>query len=317
VSGQITPLDALDAADAHIRATPELEHTLSLLVAHHEETVFERYYGQAGPDDLHAVHSITKSVVSTLVGIVAADGLTLDTPVAALVPAPAFSAEPAKRAITVRHLLTMTSGLDSSGRWDLDEIVERGEPWVESALAAPLVAEPGSTFTYSNGACHVLSAVVEAVAGKPTADVADERLFRPLGISRWQWEADPEGRSDAAGGLRLAPRDLLKLGQLSLGRGRWDGARVVDEGYLRTATSALGPGGPPERCSYGLLWWVADGAATPLHFGGGWGGQYLLVAPELDLVVLTTGDAYAGPRALGMLLRKLAIETVMAAFLAR
>lgn len=307
----------LEAVDAQIRRSPELQHTRSLLVAHRGDLVLERSYGECG-DDLHAIHSITKSVVSTLVGILVAEGLvTLDTPIGSLLPAPGLAADPAKAAVTVRHLLTMTSGLDGSGRWDLDEIAERGDPWVEAALEAPLVAAPGSSFAYSNGAAHVLSGVIEAVAGTRVADVAGERLFEPLGIDRWRWDADPQGRHDAAGGLRLAPRDLLKLGLLYLAGGRWDGSRIVDEAYVRAATSPATAGGPPERCPYGMLWWVPDGVSPPRYFAGGWGGQYVHVVPARELVVVTTGDAEAGPRALGLLLRRLATETIVPAFTRR
>lgn len=136
--------DGLTAADASIRSHPDMAHTLNLLVAHHGEIVFERYYRGSGHTDLHSVHSVTKSFTSTLVGILAGDGLvSLETPVASLVDAPAFSAGPAKTAITVRHLLTMSSGLYGDGWWDIDELADRGEPLVEGALQAPWLLRRG------------------------------------------------------------------------------------------------------------------------------------------------------------------------------
>lgn len=309
------PNDGLLAADATIRAHPDLAHTLKLLVAQHGEIVFERCYRDSGPTDLHCAHSVTKSFTSTLVGILAGDGLlSLDAPVAALVDAPAFRTDPTKAAITVRHLLTMSSGLYGHGWWDIDELENRHEPVLEGALEAPLVAAPGWGFLYNNGAAHVLSAVIEAVTETPVADVAAERLFGPLGIDRWMWPTDPQGRHWGCGGLELTARDLLKLGLLYLHGGSWNGTRTVDEGYVRTATSPLIEGGPPETCGYGLLWWVADRASPPHFFAGGHGGQYIVVVPEHDLVVVTMADADAVERPKGFLLRQLVSQTILPAF---
>ena len=113
--------DGLMAADACIRSNPDLAHTVNLIVAHHGDIVFERYYRDSGPGALHNIHSVTKSFMSTLVGILAGAGLVdLDAPVSSLVPAPAFDTDPDKAAITVRHLLTMSSGLYGHGWWDID-----------------------------------------------------------------------------------------------------------------------------------------------------------------------------------------------------
>lgn len=305
--------DGLTAADACIRSNPDLAHTLNLIVAHHGEIVLERYYRDSGPDVLHNIHSVTKSFTSTVVGILAGAGLVdLDAPASSLVPAPAFDADPVKASITVRHLLTMSSGLYGQGWWDIDELEDRGVPIVDGALDAPLVGPPGWGFLYNNGASHVLSAVIEAVAGAPTAGVAAERLFTPLGIRHWTWDTDPQGRHWGCGDLHLAGRDLVKLGLLYLAGGRWNGRPVVDEAYVATATSPLLPGGPPEFCGYGLLWWVADRASPPLYFAAGYGGQYVVVVPDLDLVVVTMADAEAQPR--GMPLRRLVTDLIVPAF---
>lgn len=307
--------DGLLAADACIRSNPDLAHTLNLIVASHGDIVFERYYRDSGPDDLHNIHSVTKSFTSTLVGILAGAGLVdLDAPVSSLVRAPAFDADPAMAGITVRHLLTMTSGLYGHGWWDIDELAARGVPVVEGALDAPLVGPPGWGFLYNNGASHVLSAVIEVVAGAAMDHVAAERLFAPLGIGNWSWPTDPQGRPWGCGGLQLSGRDLLKLGLLYLAGGRWNGTHVVDDAFVNTATSPLVPGGPPELCGYGLLWWVADWATPPVYFAGGYGGQYVVVVPDLDVVVVTMADVDAVARPLGMPLRRLVMDTIVPEF---
>ena len=307
--------DGLMAADAGIRSNPDLAHTLNLIVAHHGEIVFERYYRDSGPGVLHSIHSVTKSFTSTVVGILAGAGLVdLDAPVSSLVDAPAFAADPVKASITVRHLLTMSSGLYGHGWWDVYELEGRGVPLVAGALDAPLVGPPGWGFLYNNGACHVLSAVIGAVAGAPMADVTAERLFQPLEIERWRWPTDPQGLHLGYGDLQLAGRDLLKLGLLYLAGGRWKGRQVVDGAYVATATSPLLPGGPPELCGYGLLWWAADRASPPLYFAAGHGGQYVVVVPDLDLVVVTMADVDAVAQPKGMPLRRLVTEMIVPEF---
>ena len=309
-------IDGLLAADATVRSHPDLAHTTNLLVSQHDEIVFERCYRDSGPNDLHSVHSVTKSFTSTLIGILAGDGLlSLDAPVASLLDAPAFRDDPVKAGITVRHLLTMSSGLYGHGWWDIDELEARKEPVLEGALEAPLVAAPGWGFLYNNGASHVLSAVVEVVTGKPMVDFAAERLFGPLGMDRWSWPTDPEGHHWGCGDLELTARDMLKLGLLYLHGGMWNGTRVVDESFVRTATSPLLEGGPPEFCGYGLLWGVADRASPPHFLACGHGGQYIVVVPELDLVVVTMADAYAVERPKGSLLRQLVYQHVVPAMI--
>lgn len=307
--------DGLLAADARIRSHPDLAHTVNLLVAHHDEIVFERCYRGTGEGDIHSSHSVTKSFISTLVGMLVGDGLvSLDAPVADLVPAAAFDADPAKQAITVRHLLTMSSGLYGHGWWDIDELELRGVPVVEGALHAPLVSAPGWGFLYNNGAAHVLSAVIEAVTGERTAEVARTRLFGPLGITRWTWPTDPQGRHWGCGGLELAARDMLKLGLLYVHGGSIDGRRVLDESYAAAATSPQLVGGPPEFGSYGFLWWVDNDADPRRFFAGGYGGQYIVVVPDDDLVVVTMADVDAVRRPKGFLLRQLVTELVVPAF---
>jgi CubicO group peptidase (beta-lactamase class C family) len=275
--------DLATAVETAVRQDPRLRHVQSVLVSVSGELRAECYFRGRRADDLTNVHSITKSVLSTLVGIGISDGsITLDTRAVDVLPAP--PTDPRKNAIAVRHLLTMTSGLDcSEGRWDIDDIADRGESYVEGPLAAPLVAEPGTAFSYNNGAAHVLGALLAQKEGRPLQELAEERLFRPLGIPEYRWPTDPDGNPLGYGCLELRPRDLVKLGELYLERG----ADVVSPDYVDAATTATGDGGPPEETRYGYLWWVTENG----FFGGGFAGQYLYVVPAVELVAVTTGDA--------------------------
>jgi CubicO group peptidase (beta-lactamase class C family) len=223
---------------------------------------------------------MTKSVLSTLVGIATGDGsLTLGTAVGEHVDVD----DEHKARITVEQLLTMTSGLDAGSPHDIDEIADRGESWVDGPLAAPLVAEPGTAFIYNNGAAHVLGALLARAVGMPLPRFAEERLFAPLGIDEYRWPADPDGNALGYGHLELRPRELVRLGELYLDGGR----DLLPESHVAAATTAQSAGGPPEQVAYGYLWWIDETS----FFAGGYGGQYLTVVPELELVVVTTGDA--------------------------
>jgi CubicO group peptidase (beta-lactamase class C family) len=279
------------AIEAAVRANPRLRHVQSVVVAVAGDVVAERYFRGRSADDLSNVHSITKSVLSTLVGIAVSDGsLSLDAPAAEALPE-LDEADPLKAGITVRHLLTMTSGLDAEGEHDIDEIADRGESWVAGPLAAPLRAEPGTTFAYNNGAAHVLSVLLARTTRRPLLEFAEERLFRPLGLEDYRWPPDPEGNPLGYGHLELRPRDLVSLGQLYLQRGRVGASQLVDPGYVELATTAATPGGPPEGAPYGFLWWITETAGYPSFFAGGFAGQHLVVVPPLELVVVTTADA--------------------------
>lgn len=298
--------DLLAAADGRIQGLPELRNTESLVVVHRGEVAFERYYRGRSPDDLADTHSVTKSFTSAVVGSLVSDGmLDLDMAVASLLGAAATS-DVAKREVLVRHLLTMTSGLPADGRWELCEVALHGGSWVETMLGAPVRSSPGDEYAYNNGAAQLLSAVVRQVAGASLGTVAAQRLLGPLGVDRYEWPVDPEGHEIASAHLLVTPRDMAKLGLLFLRRGAWDGAQLIDAGYVDAATSRQAPGRPfPEGVGYGYLWWVDDLACPSTFFAGGHGGQYIYVVPAFDLVVVTAADAYAESRPFGRALRTL------------
>lgn len=278
------------ALDFAVARAPTLRHLQSIVVLHRGELVAERYYRDRRPTDLSNLHSITKSVVATLTGIALRDGrLDLSTRIVDVLDLDVNDVR--KREITVEHLLTMTSGLDAETPHDIDEIADRGESWLQGPLAAPLRSAPGATFAYNNGAVHMLAAVVARAAGVPLAKFAEDRLFTRLGIDEFRWPADPEGNPLGYGHLELRPRDLLRLGQLYLGRGELADVVLLDPSFVDAATTPSSNGGFPEGRPYGYLWWIARGDGYEGFFGGGYAGQYLTVVPDVDLVVVTTADA--------------------------
>ena len=263
----------------------------SVVVVHRDLVVAEDYWW-GSPISLHHDRSVTKSITSTLVGIAIDRGFidSIDVRMVDYLPATLRPSDRAKDNILVRHLLTHTSGL----RWDENaEIVD----WISSSnplryiLNRPLVDTPGTDFNYSTAATHLLSAVLEEAVGVDIEVFADSYLFAPLGISSWRWERDPQGYPFGGHGVELRTEDMAKLGVLFLNYGRWGGEQVVPADWVRQATATHISGdsswGPVQRVSYGLLWWLASADEIDLYMALGWGGQFVVCVPALDLVVAT------------------------------
>jgi CubicO group peptidase (beta-lactamase class C family) len=296
----------------------------SLLVVRHGYLVYERYWQGYAASDGSDVQSVTKSVVSALVGIALGEGKLkgLDQPVGELLARhlPA-DADPRVARVTLEQLLTMTSGLagDDPSLGGDPQISQRqgaSRDWVRHILGRRLATTPGSGFAYSSATSQLLSAVVADATGVSTLALARARLFGPLGIASARapepvfvahpsravveayqrapvaWPTDPQGYQLGFSGLKLPSRDLAKFGYLYLNGGRWDGRQVVPAGYVAASTrphSTPPPDGPGE--SYGYQWWVTSQAGHPSFLAHGRGGQLVQVVPDLDLVVVITTDA--------------------------
>ena len=290
---QLVPADqvGLDAGrlERTIRDIGELEGLQGLLIARHGRLVAERYFRNAAGHRLHNLKSASKSVLSALAGLAVEEGvLQLDQPIAEVLSEAAALDDARKQAITVRHLLTMTSGLESTsfrnyGSW----VASRN--WVRAALTRPLEAEPGTRFSYSTGGTHLLSATLSRAAGRSTHDFAREHLFDPLGIRRSAWARDRQGVHMGGNNLSLLPRDMLKFGQLYLNRGRWRGEQLLPWQWVDQSTrpGLVGPRGRGRIYGgYGYLWWLRGSRERGAYIASGYGGQYIYVAPAEDLVVV-------------------------------
>ena len=299
-------LEALKEAQAH-----------GIVIARHGRLVYEHYFhgqdqrigrslGDVSFDagTKHDIRSISKSVTSLLVGIAVDRGLLtdLDAPVFSFFPEYGDLRTPEKDRITLRHLLTMSSGL----AWDETSlpykmsIAPRSDHFV---LAQPLAAQPGEVFSYNTGTTNLLGVILRKVSGKPLDAFAKKTLFDPLGIEDWDWDWGGGFNTAAGSGLRLRPRDLAKIGQLLLGRGNWHGRQIVSSRWIEESTTphllfdrsdgAAAHGG---ATAYGYLWWL--GRSPPeyperdLIAGAGVGGQRVVILPKLDVVVVTTAGLY-------------------------
>jgi len=247
---------------------------------------------------LHELQSATKSVTSMLLGIAlhqdASSGLTVNTPVWRLAAAADYvptNLDPRKRAMTLKDLLTMQSGLawketgyaykPGSGN-DVIAMLATNN-WTKYTVDRPMAAQPGTTFNYNTGGAHLVSGAVTLLTHKTAAAYAAQRLFAPLGIQKYKWLTAPEGVSAGGFGLLLQPRDLVKLAFLYLHHGTWNGRQIVPAAWVEQSTTdqVADP-----LYEYGYLWWLdrADGYA----FMAGLYGQLAAVIPDKNLAVVIT-----------------------------
>jgi CubicO group peptidase (beta-lactamase class C family) len=233
---------------------------------------------------------VTKSITSTLVGIAIERGFidSIDVRMVDYLPANIRPSGGAKDNILVRHLLTHTSGFQWAENAEIVTWISSSNP-LRYILNRPIVDSPGTDFNYSTAGTHLLSAISRQAIGVDIEVFADSYLFAPLGISRWRWERDPQGYPFGGHGIELRTEDMAKLGVLFLNRGRWGGEQVVPADWVRQATAVHFRGssnwGPVQRVSYGLLWWLVSADDIDIYMALGWGGQFVICIPVLDLVV--------------------------------
>jgi CubicO group peptidase (beta-lactamase class C family) len=282
---------------AHQKILKELPNIYSLLVIRHGVIVYEQYYQGQDGSTLFDVRSVTKSFISALIGIALGEKniLNLDQPIFSCFPEyKANNTDPRKAAITIKDLLTMKSGM----AWDEDDEFERlalSDNWIQYIFSHPMADNPGKVFNYNSGASHILSELIRRVTGTNALEFARQRLFSPLGIHHLHWQTDPRHVPFGFAGLSLTVRDLAKLGLLYLRQGMWNATRILTPDYIHASTTAWSSGGFPEDAQYGYHWWLLPSGLHPAFFAAGYGGQYLWVVPDLDLIVVTTAEYWLPP----------------------
>jgi CubicO group peptidase (beta-lactamase class C family)/predicted glycoside hydrolase/deacetylase ChbG (UPF0249 family) len=290
------------AIPRYLAAVGKAEQDLhSLMILRHGKVVAEQWFGDNAANKPHALHSVSKTFTATAVGFAVAEGkLKVTDKVISFFP----DKLPAEvndnlQALEVRHLLTMSSG------HDVEPGNIRNAPdadWVQGFLAAPFVHKPGTFFVYNSLGTYMLSAIVQKVTGEKLLDYLYPRLFRPLGIVGARWDESPQGIHTGGWGLYLKTEDLAKMGLFILQKGKWNGRQLLPEAWFNEATAShiasLPAGRRPEQITpktkevdwlqgYGYQMWRsrhnsfrADGA----------NGQYILILPEKDAVIVTTAN---------------------------
>ncbi len=293
----------------------------AVLVVRHDKLVFEHYFTNqdeqlghpVGPiafnaTTKHDLRSISKSVTALVLGIAIGKGqvTSIDQPVLSLFPEYADLRSPEKDKITLRHLLTMSQGL----AWNEDipysnptnsEIkMDYAPDPVRYIFEQPVETPPGAFYNYSGGSATIIAALLHKITGETLDALARRELFEPLGITDTDWRQFPSGEPVAASGLRMRPRDLVKIGQLVLNHGTWPTAggassqQIVPADWITAATSPQING--QQLYFYGYQFWLGrslvHGREVDWIAGVGYGGQRLFIVPSLDLVVLVHAGLY-------------------------
>ena len=292
-----TPIASMHASDLH-----------GVLIARHGRLVLEEYFHGFHRDALHDTRSAAKVLATTTIGAAMLHGeaVSAATPVYETMTGAAFGLDPRKRAMTLEHLLTMSSGLDcddsdpdSPGAEDTMQQQDAQPDWYRFTLDLGMVRAPGEKAVYCSVNPNLAGGVLAKRTGKWVPDLFHDLVAEPLDIHRYALNLTPTGEAYIGGGAQFAPRDFMKLGQLMLDGGLWRGRRVLARDWVR---AAVAPHVPLQERKYGYLWWLDDypyeGRRVQAFYAAGNGGQIVMGVPALDLVIAFYGGNYGDAAAL-------------------
>jgi len=275
----------------------------SMVIAKNGCLIYELYLKEFTAESLHQIHSITKSISSTLIGIAIDKGFieSVEVPIHKFFSGQknAFR-DSLKRRIRLKHLLTLTSGIDWAERQypysnpkNNEYHMVRSKDWIGYVLKLPMRDEPGTKWEYNTGSAHLLSGIIKQATGQFADKFAEKYLFELLEIKKYEWNRDPKGfpcTGGTHGGLRMRTRDVAKIGQVFLNQGKWKNLRVVSDDWVKLSTQRHYD--PPEYNALGYLWWhqsfMIRGTKIRSIYGAGYGGQSLTLIPDLDLIIVLT-----------------------------
>jgi len=258
-----------------------------------------KWYPYYKNTNLHTLQSVTKSITSALIGIAIDEKLISGTDLKIMRYLSTYEIErkdSRREAITLKDLLTMRSGIE----WDENNyddahnscvLLEAADKWIQFILEQPMDASPGTIFEYNSGASVLLGKILRECTGKRIDKYAEEKLFKPLGITNYYWKITPDGEIDTEGGLYLSTQDLAKIGYLFLQKGKWEGKQVISESWVKESTSPIIENINPKnkrKMGYGYQWWIPKHAnnTTEIFNGNGYGGQYIMVDLKYDIILV-------------------------------
>ena len=296
VSAQQSPSHA-EAFGGAIDVAESMPRMRSLLISRNGELNVERYFNGNAPRNIANIKSVSKSVLSALVGIAIEQGYIggLEQPIGDYFAERLAAANDSpKTRITIEHLLTMQSGLETTsnrnyGAWVLSS------NWVDFALRQPLQLPPGQVMEYSTGNTHLLSAILTQATGMSTLEYAREVLAEPLGFKLAPWPRDPQGIFFGGNDMEMTPRQMLDFGELHLNDGRANGAQIVPADWVAASLRPRATSTRENDRYYGYGWWIRDMAGLETPYAWGYGGQFIVLVPKLAMVVVTTSSSNPGP----------------------
>ena len=274
----------------------------SVLLVNNDQLIIEEYFNGHSANKPHDLRSTTKSIRSILMGIAIDKGFIddINDPISKYLksPVPKKNLDERKEKITIKHLLTMSSGLDCND-WDKkskgqEDKVYRKKDWLQYTLDLPMANEPGSVSNYCSMGVVLFAEIISQISGLTIDKFTEEYLFNPLGIDNVNWghtsdkEVIPSGKR-----LYMTSRDMAKIGQLILNKGTWNGKQIVSKKWIEDSTT---PKTKITGIDYGYLWWhvplEVNGKTVIAKTATGNGGQYIMVIPEMNMVAVFTGGAY-------------------------
>lgn len=296
-------LQHLESLDTPQVAAPNVH---GMLVARGGKLVFENYFHGYSREQAHDTRSAGKSFASLMVGMAAYHGanVTANTPVLSLFPhyENLDHSDDRKREMTVGDLVSMSAGLacddddsESPGSEEAMQSQQEVRDWYRYTLDLPMVQAPGSDkAVYCSAAINLLGGVVRNTTGRSITELFEEWLARPMQMRGYHLNLMPDGDAYLAGGIYMRPRDMLKLGQLYIDGGVWNGRRLIDQAWIDASVERRTTFGPNH--DYGYAWHLHTFHSEGVDYRGyaaeGNGGQFVIVVPELDLVVAITGGNY-------------------------
>jgi CubicO group peptidase (beta-lactamase class C family) len=291
-------------------AAARLPQLHGLLVSHQGKLVLEHYAPKYSATRLANIKSASKSIISTLVGIAIERRHipSIKEPIVRWFPELRKDKDPRKATITIENLLTMQTGLGSTSGENYGGWVS-SRNWVRYALDRPMVSDPGTSMEYSTGTSHILSAILTRATKRTTRQFANEVLGKPLGFAFAEWQRDRQGIYMGGNEMLMTPRQMIEYGELYLNRGRVGERQVVSAAWVDTSCVPRTRSRWDGDREYGYGWWIQDIGGHRACFAWGYGGQYIFVFRELDLVVVVTSattvseDRWGYRRALFDLLR--------------
>lgn len=287
--------EKLETAFVNARTISDLQ---GLAVARNGVIVAEEYYSDAGalPDtDLH-VMSVTKSISSTLVGIAIEEGFikSVDQTLSDFLGEEVDSMNPDLGEVTLHQLMTMTTGHEwheLGGVSEFGDFVSAPDQLIY-VMAKPIVNLPGSVFNYSDGAAHLVSAVLSKATGMSASEFADQYLFGPMDLGNRFWYSDNRDFSYGGVGLCIGIHDMIKIGYLYLNHGSYNKVQIVPSDWIETATSfKISTGNViPFLSDYGYYWWLGKAHGYDFVCANGYGGQFICIVKQLNLVVCSRSN---------------------------
>ena len=274
----------------------------SVLLVKNGQLIIEEYFNENFAEKPHDLRSTTKSIRSILMGIAIDKGFidSVNDPISKYLSTlvPAKNLDKRKEKITIQHLLTMSSGFDCND-WDKkskgqEDKVYKKKDWLQYTLDLPMVNEPGTVSNYCSMGVVLAAEIISQASGMTIDKFAEQYLFNPMGITNINWghtsnkEIIPSGKR-----LYMTSRDMAKIGQLILNKGKWNTKQIVSKKWIEESTT---PKTKITGLDYGYLWWnipfkvkekvIISKTAT------GNGGQYIIIIPSMDMVAVFTGGAY-------------------------